>query len=315
MTRIDPGLLKPVHDDEDRLSRWEILAVVVAGLAVVGVIGWVWWQATGRETNPETIDFVEPFEAVVRLEALEAEQPVVFWPTVVPAGWEVCSQSADPAAPDRICDPEGEGWMQLSLRFGEAVGGRPSGPVRGSSLLADGDRVVVEVALGNSTLKVVSNDLPIGTLGDIVRSIPLAGHPDAFKPIEEARIDLFGVNEQDVRTMLLGTAGSLRISWGDAGFTATGEHARLGVYDEYWLPPEISEPKTLDRRVFAVEYPQLFDLGRPVIIGQSPHFGFGQSRAMWDQGGYSWSLESARTVDDMKVYVMEVIAAIGGFST
>ncbi len=270
-------------------------------------------------TTPTTVATPTPTSAPsdqgvsLVLSDLVVDVPLAYWPTVAPAGWKVCRQFEDASRGDQICDPGADGFIGISLTFNTPVDGRPPGPLPGSSLLTDGDMLVLSMPINNAgyVLNVTSQGLSTSDLTLVTASIPLVGAQRDFAPVEEPILDVASLSDDEVASMLPGEMSAPVVVRDRRSFNVFGDSVTLTVTDENWLPQ--GTPFTVLDRLPRIPLPHLIpDADRPVVIGESAS---GWAYATWDQGGYSWFLEGRGSADEMRRRALDAIASIASLAS
>ncbi len=275
--------------------------------------------ATETTATPTTVATPTPTSAPpdqgvpLVLSDLVVDVPLVYWPTVAPAGWEVCRQFEDASRGDQICEPDADGFIGISLTLDTPVEGRPPGPLPGSSLLSNGDMLVLSMPINDVgyVLNVTSQGLSTSDLTSVAASIPLVGTRRDFAPVEEPILDVASLSDDDVASMLPGEMSAPTVVRDRRSFNVFGDSMTLTVTDEHWLPQRT--PLTVLDRLPRIPLPRLIPgADRPVVIGESAS---GWSYATWDQGGYSWFLEGRGSADEMRRRALDAIASIASLAS
>lgn len=306
MSEFDRSLLEPVHEDGSDHpflgTTIGVLLVVVVAVALISAAVAV--RLNADKTAPHTTIAAEPGTSSVVLTDLDADEPLVYWPTIAPEGWEVCGRSGNPSSGDRLCDPNGEGWMRVSLIEAVPTGARPPGPLPDSTLLIEGDTLVLTKAIGEYALSVTANGLPKSSLVQMVVSIPIVGDAHRFAPLDEPVLDVTALSDDEIATILSDETAHPKVHRDRRSFNVFGESVTLLAGDEHTLP---GPPITLIDVLFWVRNPRLIDADRAVVIGESES---GSTVALWDQAGYRLILEGSIPFDDMRRRTLDTIKAI-----
>ena len=123
--RFDKSLLSsPMPPRSERGGRlvWLVAVVVVVAVIVVWLV-----LADGDEsaggaadtstTATSTAKITATTLPALVLEAHSADPALLYYPTLLPEGWEVCRQLEDISRGDRFCDPDDDNvWLQGSGR-------------------------------------------------------------------------------------------------------------------------------------------------------------------------------------------------------
>ncbi|MEA3509972.1 MAG: hypothetical protein U9R51_00915, partial [Actinomycetota bacterium] len=177
---------------------------------------WVW------QRNPA--DFAPPISTRVTMEALKADPGLLYYPTLIPAGWELCRQIEDIDQGDRFCDPDDdEAWLQVAVKDSGVV------PTDGAPFVSGSDTAVwldharfLEIATpvgAFQTLVVSSNALSDDDIVVVFESIPLVANRAALYGSYEVHLDLDAVSDEQLAALLTQYDPNPQVAgrrWGEA---------------------------------------------------------------------------------------------------
>lgn len=318
MPRIDPSLLESVDDrDQDRVTpKTALLLVAVVALVVSAAVLAAWFllgRGPGSDGVATTTLSPEEIAASKVLVDVDLDDPMVFWPTVAPAGWELCRESNNPRSGARWCSPDGGDWVQMSVLPEARLEGRPPGPLPRSTLIDDGaSRLVLSIPIGiqdsSVVLNVTSQGITSNDLAVIAASVPVIGDTATFAPVDEPDFDVTVFNEDQLATLIRGDVDTPKVVVDRRSFNVFGQSATLlaGVSHVGAAPPS----HLLDR-FWWIESPRLIEADRAVIVGSDQ----GLAVAIWDQGDWNWILTGPATTDQIADRAVSVIAAVNELSS
>lgn len=322
--RFDESLLvspiPPKKAGRGRVVGWGVLLLVVAGFAAV-----LFAFSTDDDPPGETVTSGGAVEASttisepsastmarVVLTRFESDPPLLYYPTLLPEGWETCRQLEDKSKGDRFCDPDDEpaSWLQVAVKDADLVRldqGRSSGD-HGGVWLESGERSEIAYPVGQFLAVVISTetDLTEDDVLAISESIPLVGARATLYGSYELPLDLDAVTDEQLAELVEGIDPDPRIAGRRTGeaqiFTSTGS-LYLFFGDGYTVPD--FGP--------TVPYPYLAVADRPLVVGESPSRGI--VYAVWDQRGYGWRLETQVTAGDIETIARDLIERIAELET
>ncbi len=325
--RFDESLLEspipPGRPGSGWLAGFGIAVVVVAGIAAV----WFGFLAdgglpdeddtsvgsAGTSISDNTVQSTSTVPALL-LDSFAPEPPLLYYPTLLPDGWELCRQLEDKSKGDRFCDPdddESSSWLQVTVRDAGAVRlgqGQSTGGPHGGIWLENGDRIEVAYNAGQFLVVVVATegDLTEDDVLAISESIPLVGGRDTLYGSYELPLDLGAVTDEQLAGLVSAIDPDPRIAGRRAGeaqiFTSSGS-VYVFFGDGYTVPdfgPTLS-------------FPYLVAADRPLVVGESPSRGI--AYAVWDQRGHGWRFEIQGTADDVKTLAFDLIDRIAALET
>lgn len=313
MSRIDPSLLEPVDDrDEDRVTPKTLLVLVAVVVLMVSAAVLAAWFLLGRGSGSDgaaaTTLSPEEVAASKILVDLEPEDPMVFWPTVAPADWELCRESPNPRSGARWCSPDGGEWVQMAVLPEARLEGRPPGPLPRSTLIDDGaSRLVLSIPIGiqdsSVVLNVTSQGITRNDLAVITASVPVIGETAIFAPVDEPDFDVTAFNEDQLATLIRGDVDTPKVVVDRRSFNVFGQSATLLASVSH---VGAAPPSHLLDRFWWIESPRLIEADRAVIVGTDQ----GQAVAIWDQGDWNWILTGPTTTDRIADRAVSVIEAV-----
>lgn len=299
-------------------------ATALAVLALAGIGFGAWWllrpQAGPEEaegspaaTSPGAVPTPEETTTTLTLVPVALDPPLLHWPTLLPEGFDLCSQTDDLAAVDRFCpQPSSTPWVQVAVKDPAVLPMSRGVPIPSSHgavwLTAAGDPLEIAVPLSASAILVISGrGIEASPLLAVTQSIPLVVERAALYGAYEPQIDLEGLDDAALAGLMAGAAGDVRVSrrggWGEAGVYA----------GSWWLSLSWTDRHLLPALATTVSRPRLehFD-GRPVVIGESRERG--RAWALWDQGGLFWRLEGPGSALDASSLAGDIIARAAALS-
>ena len=325
--RFDESLLEspipPGKPGRGWLAGIGIVVVVVAGIAAV----WFGFLADGGLPDEDdtsggsagtsiasnTVQTTPTVPALV-LDSFVPEPPLLYYPTLLPEGWELCRQLEDKSKGDRFCDPDDDeslSWLQVTVKDAGAVRldrGQSTGDPHGGVWLEKGDRIEVAYPSGQFLVVVLAteSDLTEDDVLAISESIPLVGGRDTLYGSYELPLDLGAVTDEQLAGLVSAIDPDPRIAGRRAGeaqiFTSSGS-VYVFFGDGYTVPdfgPTLS-------------FPYLVAADRPLVVGESPSRGI--AYAVWDQRGHSWRLETQDTAEDITTLALDLIDRIAALET
>jgi hypothetical protein len=298
--------------------------VAVALAAAIVAIGLVWvlsdsddGTATQGGTDgaaPTTGGGTVPVSTIPRvtLVAFSPDPALLYYPMMLPDGWDICRQLEDVSQGDRFCDPDDEeaGWVQVALKDTGTVrsdrGGATGDPHGGRWLDAVDQRAVAYPA-GQFLVLVVSTDedgLVPDDLLAVAGSIPLVANHSALYGTYEVPLDFEAVTDEQLAELVASIDSDPRVVANRNGadaqvFMETG--SLLLFYGDGFTTPDFGPNLPL---------PRLIEGDRPVVVGESPSRGRGF--AVWDQRGFGWRLETNGTADTATELALDIIDRIAG---
>lgn len=320
--RIDESLLESPLPPPRQRSRWLVwlAAVVLIGVVAVALLSTVGAQdnaSPGDDTSTsEPVDgstAVTTVVSTVMLVEFTPEPALVYYPTLLPRGWQVCRQIEDVANGDRFCNPEDpSGYIQVAVKGTDLVHfdrGQPTGDSHGGVWLDQGDRLEVAYVVGASSAVIVTADGTGITKSDLLAvadTIPLVGRRRLLHGSYELPIDLSGTTDEQLAGLLTPLDPDARVTGrrpGEAQIFASEVVLSLFWGDGLVVPDFAA----------SVPYPRLVPAARPLIAGESPTRR--RSYAIWDQGGYGWRLELQGTAEDAAAIAADLIHRIADLPT
>ncbi|MBT8212510.1 MAG: hypothetical protein KJN71_05120 [Acidimicrobiia bacterium] len=309
---FDDSLLTSPLPERDLRPNMPLRALGVVAIAVL-VGGLSWWVLSGDgsagsavpTTTDESIASTSSTVASVQLEVVAPDPPVLYHPTLLPAGWELCRALDDSAVGDRFCDPnDSASWVQVSLEGAGLVGldaPNPTGDDHGGVWLDQGDynevgylRAFVYVVVANR------GTIPPDTLLEVAASIPMVASFDDLYGRYEVPLDLSSVTDDQLVALLSGIEGEATV------VRRPGEaqvfKPRLFLY-AFW-----GDGLVVPDFPASIPQPRLVAGDRPILVGETTNGQRGY--ALWDQGGYGWRIEGQINADEAAMLAVETIGSI-----
>lgn len=264
---------------------------------------WVW------QRNPA--DFAPPISTRVTMETLETDPELLYYPTLIPAGWELCRQIEDIAQGDRFCAADDDqAWLQVAVKDSGVV------PTDGAPFVSGSNTAVwldharfLEIAnpVGTfQTLVVSSNALSDDDIVAVFESIPLVANRAALYGSYEVPLDLDAVSDGQLADLLTQYDSDPQVAgrrWGEAQVHTPTVSLQLFYGDGLTVPDFAT----------TLAMPRLIDADRPIVVGESPTRN--RTYAIWDQRGYGWRLEGQITVDEITALALNVVDRIAALET
>lgn len=305
--RFDESLLvSPL--DEEQPPRWPwFLSLAVAVLVVVGA----WVLLSGGDPEPVAFGTTstslgesrESLSEPPQLVAFDADPAVLFYPTVLPEGMELCSvQLGNPVSiPDVLCDPDNPArWIKLQLLEQGTPGGASIPNADGiTELRRDPPSVGVVVGEGGITLE--AEGISFDQLVAIAKRIPLA------QPIEHADEDTVTLDEDGLSTV---------VGWTTS--TADFRPNPGGAWDVYapgltlYTSPVFIEGEDRSMALGLVR-PLLVSKQHGMVVGgMTPggRYATDRSAATWIQGNRFWFVMYEGSPEDLSAKVLAMEQAI-----
>ncbi len=323
--RFDESLLQsPLPDPRPGRGRAIGLATVIA--AVIGLAAiWFGLLADGDgadvddppgSSGPSTSSPGRTTSTIpaVELGSFAPDPALLYYPTVLPEGWEVCRQLEDKSKGDRFCDPDEESsslWLQIAVKDADTVRldrGQSTGDPHGGVWLENDERIEVAYQAGQFLVVVVSteSDLTADDVLVISDSIPLVGARDTLYGAYELPLDLDAVTDEQLAELVSEIDSDPRIAGrrtGEAQIFMSDGSLSLFFGDGYTVP---DYGPTLP-------LPYLGAADRPLVVGESLSRGI--AYAVWDQRGFGWRLETQGTATDIEAVAIDLIARIAALET
>ena len=322
--RFDESLLEsPLPSPTQR--RLGPFAVVVALAIAIVAIGLVWLLSdfddgtamqggTEGTAAPTTGDGTVPVSTIPRvtLVAFSPDPALLYYPTMLTDGWDLCRQLEDVSQGDRFCDPDDEeaGWVQVALKDTGTVRsdrGVATGDPHGGRWLDAVDQRAVAYPAGQFLVLVVStaeDGLVPDDLLAVAGSIPLVANRSALYGTYEVPLDFAAVTDEQLAGLVASIDSDPRVVANRNGadaqvFMETG--SLLLFYGDGFTTPDFGPGLPL---------PRLIEGDRPVVVGESQSRGRGL--AVWDQRGFGWRLETNGTADTATELALDIIERIAG---
>jgi hypothetical protein len=296
---------------------------VVLATAIVA-IGIVWLVSVSEDDTatqggastaaPTTGGGIAPVSTIpaVTLVAFSADLALLYYPTMLPDGWDLCRQLEDVSQGDRFCDPDDEesGWVQVALKDTGTIRSDRSvatGDPHGGRWLDAGDQRTVAYPSGQFLVLVVStveDGLVPDDLLAVADSIPLVANRSALHGTYEMPLDFETVTDEQLAGLVASIDSDPRVVANRNGadaqvFMETG--SLLLFYGDGFTTPDFGPNLPL---------PRLIEADRPVVVGESQSRGRGF--AVWDQRGFGWRLETNGTADTATELSLDIIERIAG---
>lgn len=316
---LNPELLHP--PTPDRMPWW---ATALAGLALAGIGFGAWWllrpqsasdQATGSSgaISAWAATAPEATTTTLALVPVALDPPLLHWPTLLPEGFELCSQIDHLTTGDRFCPhPSSTPWVQVAVKDPAVLPMSRGVPIPSSHgavwLTAAGDPLEIAVPLSAAAILVVSGRaIEAGPLLEVTQSIPLVVERAALYGAYEPQIDPEGLDDAALAGLMAGAAGDVRVSrrggWGEAGVYA----------GSWWLSLSWTDRHLLPALATTVSRPRLeIHNGRPLVVGESRERG--RAWALWDHGDLFWRLEGPGSAVDASSLAGDIIARAAALS-
>jgi len=322
--RLDESLFESPIPDVARPRRGPVVVlVVIAAVVVVAIVSWFVSGSDDRSTSaseagtaPVTTgggtETVTTLPAVTLVE-FSPDLALLYYPTMLPDGWDVCRQLEDISQGDRFCDPDGDetGWVQVALKSSNAIRLDQTtavGDPHNGRWLDPGDQRAVVYPAGRFQYLVASTSedglLPHDLLA-VADSIPMVADRGALYGTYEVPLDFAAITDEQLAALVASVDSDPRVIVNRNGldaqvFMATGSLSLF--YGDGFTAPDFGPGLPL---------PRLIDAARPVVVGESPSQG--RAYAVWDQRGFGWRLETNGTADtaaELASNIIELIAAL-----
>jgi hypothetical protein len=300
-------LLTPPLPGDRRLRRWAwpaaIAVAVIFVAAAIGLskVGPGTGAAIPTTTTAGTAATTTTAPAV-RLQPYAPDPALLYYPTVLPAGWELCRQLEDISKGDRFCAPDDDdNWLQVSVKdsYQVQLSGTSVPEISNAQWVTIVGQAVLAVPSGQFEVTLIETPaIPDDALVTIAQSIPLIGDRDALYADYELPIDLGAVPEAALADLLRDLDAEPRVVAERPGeaqvFAGNVSLAAFG-----------SSTPALPDLAATIPFPRLIGSDRPLVCGESPSRN--RAYAIWDQRGFSWRLEGQLPLDEMQRLALSVI--------
>jgi len=321
--RLDESLFESPLPDTARRRRGPVVAtvmlVVVVIVSIVRLVsdsdGGTSPQGEANTVTSTTASGTAPVSTISALTLVEfsPDQALLYYPTMLPDGWDLCRQLDDVSQGDRFCDPDAADsiWLQVALKDAGTIRSERSvatGDPHGGRWLDAADQRTIIYPAGQFLALVVStveDGLAPEHLLAVADSIPLVADREALYGTYEVPLDLAIITDEQLASLVASVDSDPRVVANRNGadaqvFMETG--SLLLFYGDGFTTPDFGPSLPL---------PRLIEADRPVVVGESPSRGRGF--AVWDQRGYGWRLETNGTADtatDLALDIIERIASL-----
>lgn len=308
---FDELLTSPVHDtDRSRRRAWWLGAVfVVLVAAVVSIVALNGPGETERASTATSQPSGElttlSVDAPMSLEPYDAEPALLYYPTVLPEGWDLCRQLEDISKGDRFCAPnDDDTWLQIAVKdHGEVrLTGTPVRDIPNAQWVTVVGETVLAVPSGEFQVVLVEGSgIPNTDVVAIAETIPLIGDRDALYADYEVPLDLQAVPGDALGDLLSTVDPEPRVAGRRTGEAQVyAETVSLSVFT--------GGGPTLPDFAATIPLPRLVPADRPLVVGESPSRS--RSYAFWDQRGFSWRLEGRVSLDETYTLALSVIEKV-----
>ena len=298
-------LLGSPLDDEPEGRGGVTAAVVMVGLVIAVGIAWVAMAGGDDRASPDAASGSSPSAPIVtttmppQLEPVDGEEQLLYHPTVLPAGLELCAAALGrPTTGDEYCDPDDSNrWIEVATPpspvSGESIEGRP-----GFVLVGAAEPFAVGVP--DVGLLVTGAGLELDQLVEVTASIPLA---DAMAWDTSGEDPIAGDIDDEFFSRLLGAAvGDLDVRRTPTQIDVYGPDLILSTS----LPGDDAADDVRQMAAGLIRPVSISD-ERMLVVGDRPFHG---SIAVWSQRGRFWSVRSDRDRDVLADQLAEVEAMI-----
>ena len=300
-------LLGSPLDDEPEGRGGVTAAVVAVGLVIAVGIAWVAMAGGDDPARPNAASGSSPSAPIVatppQLEPIDGEEQLLYHPTVLPAGLELCAAALGrPTTGDEYCDPDDPNrWIEVAT---------PPSPVSGESIEGTPGFVLVgaaeppAVGVPDVGLLVTGAGLELDQLVEVTASIPLA---DAMAWDTSGEDPIDGDIDDEFLSRLLGAAvGDLDIRRTPTQIDVYGPDLILSIT----LPGDDAADEVRLLAAGLIRPVSISD-ERMLVVGDRPFHG---SIAVWNQRGRFWSVRSDYDRDVLadRLAEVEVMIAVLG---
>lgn len=298
----------------ERSRRWWPIAALAAVVVAAAVL---WLLAVAISDDDQTAVSSPPSSVATsttaplpELVAFTAEPPALYYPTVLPAGMELCAAAlGQPLHGDEFCDPTDDArWIQIALVPDGAPGGEPVEGIPGITVLGE-TPPEVGVNINEVTgFRLWAAGVSLDQLIEVAASLPisdpgiLAGEDEPPVVLDEGTLrSIVGRHDAEVRG---DPAGGWTVYAGD-----------LMLYTAVFFP-EASEGSR--EMVAGLVKPRLVSEQHGLVVGgsvvgdRSPG---PRAQAVWIQGGRWWHLDGEGTIVAVATIATQMEAAIAGLPT
>ncbi len=314
--QFDKSLLESPYEDRKRSSASPlVIATIVFGLFIVAGVGAAFlFGGSGSPQASETdVPGTNPTTTTTRLDTaevvlgpVEADEQILYHPTILPIGWSACDLSENRASADKFCAEDDSAWVSVKVVDPGTVS-RSNGVSAGvfSGLwLSDSDPMELFFPTSEHAATIVqARGLTIEKLLEIASSIPYVGDAASLVPDYELPLAFETLTEDHFSGLFATIGDQPKVNLERFNVTVAGENAVLTGFRlrGYWTPDAAVE----------IPLPRLVAADRPLVVGVSPERGRGY--AVWDQGGFGWRLEGNLTLEQATSLALDIVGAMADF--
>ncbi|MEA2001324.1 MAG: hypothetical protein U9N84_05495 [Actinomycetota bacterium] len=247
--------------------------------------------------TPPPVETVPPTTAVSpgaeTLAAAGLDSAVLYYPTILPAGWALCEEVINPpVARVSFCDPgAGENRITLDVLDASSPSSSDDEPVPGAigwTMSGDRDELTVHVPVAVSwRLRAHSSGLDLDNVVAILKSVPAIGNRGSLIPTYETPMVVENFSETQLRELFAPEESVQVTRQQDGSFQSVFVIARSDQPDRMSLHAGRATNTDLIDLLGGLPGSQLVTAAeRPMVIG-----GSGETvQAFWIQRGLLWSL-------------------------
>jgi len=289
-----------------RLWPW---GVGGAGLVAVGAVVVMWMgRSDGSDTGAGSVvvtsSMTTSATTVVELEGVSFDPDYLFYPTMLPAGMELCGPASGQSA--RFCLSGEVARLTVQVQeisatrmdSGAAVQGWPT-----AKWFELGETTTLGVHIeGVIGLTITAGGVPEEQLVAIARSIPLVGQTDLFELDMTDPLDPWVSIPDEAVAAILGIDVS-EVYRGDSGWVPRTNTANLRLLMD-------SSPSLLSYAA-TLRYPQVIEgVGVPAVGGMGTGSQEQVSRISWSQRGLVWTIQSNQSLESLTEMVRSAVEVI-----
>lgn len=309
---FDKSLLEsPYAKQSDGSSKrvWITGAAMVVALAVaVGIFLVLSDGPTQDVANVSTTTSGElsAVPAVVDLVPTNEDPQLLIHPTVLPDGWQACDVTEDYGSADRFCGSDESLWVSVKFVSPESFRPPDTTPtgVLGGEWVNDSEPVEIHFPInGHYTAIVQSQGLDREQTLEVATSIPIVGQRQSLIGSYEIPIEGRDVTEDDIAALFATISDDPDVELGRYEFRVRSPLATLYAFrtSALWTDDAATD----------FPYPRMLPADRPLVVGESVDRN--KAFAVWDQGGFAWSLEGSLDADQVSALALDIVTKVADY--